>query len=153
MCRILFADCIIYPATDNHPEFTLQMRVNFVDGSGGDGLLRLVGTNGVITLGGSSVKVERHQTPKHPGYGGWDSFDTFSTAQQAEYEKWYLANHPKEKPEMLQPETEFKAPEDYNAYLDHHMNFYKGIREKAPVKEDAWFSMRAAGPAQQQKFL
>lgn len=136
-----------YPATDNHPEFTLQMRVNFVDGSGGGGLLRLVGTDGVITLGGSNVKVERHQTPKLPGYGGWDSFNTFSTAQQAEYEKWYLAHFSKEKPVMIQPETEFKAPEDYNADVDHHMNFYKGIRENTAIKEDALFSMRAAGPA------
>ena len=37
-----------YPASDKHPEFTLQMRVNFVDGSGGGGLLRLVGTDGVL---------------------------------------------------------------------------------------------------------
>lgn len=44
-------------------------------------------------------------------------------------------------------QTEFKAPQDYNADLDHHMNFYKGIREKVLIKEDAWFSMRAAGPA------
>jgi predicted dehydrogenase len=51
-----------YPATPNHPEFTLQMRVNFVDGSGGSSLLRLVGTDGVITLGGGSVKVERNKT-------------------------------------------------------------------------------------------
>jgi predicted dehydrogenase len=136
-----------YPASDQHSAFTLQMRVNFVDGSGGGGLLRLVGTDGVITLGGDSVKVERHKTPKHPGYGGWDSFETFTAAQQAEYEKWYLANHPREKPEMLLPETEFKAPEDYNGDLDHHMNFYQGIREKTPIVEDALFSMRAAGPA------
>jgi predicted dehydrogenase len=136
-----------YPATDHHPEFNLQMRVNFVDGSGGGGLLRLVGTDGVITLGGNSVKVERNKTPKYPGYGNWDSFDTFSSAQQAEFEKWYLANHPKEKPEMLEPETEFRAPEGYSADLHHHTNFYKGIRENAPIVEDAWFGLRAAGPA------
>ena len=136
-----------YPATDQHAEFTLQMRVNFVDGSGGGSLLRLVGSDGVITLGGNSVKVERHKTPKYPGYGGWDSFDTFSTAQQAEYEKWYVANHPKLTPEMLEPETEFKAPEDYNGDLHHHINFYNGIRENTPIVEDALFSMRAAGPA------
>ncbi|MEO5599345.1 MAG: Gfo/Idh/MocA family oxidoreductase [Cyclobacteriaceae bacterium] len=136
-----------YPQTDQHAAFNLQMRVNFVDGSGGGGLLRLVGTDGAITLGGDNVKVARHQTPRQPGFGGWDSFDTFSKTQQDEYEKWYLANHPKEKPQMVQPETEFKAPEGYNADLDHHTNFYKGIREKAPIKEDALFSMRAAGPA------
>lgn len=136
-----------YPATQNHPEFTLQMRVNFVDGSGGGGLLRLVGTDGVITLSGNSVKVERHKTPKHPGYGGWDSFDTFTSAQQAEYEQWYRANFPNEKPEILQPESEFIAPQGYSADYDHHMNFYKGIREKSPILEDALFGMRAAGPA------
>lgn len=136
-----------YPATDRHAEFTLQMRVNFVDGSGGGGLLRLVGTDGVITLGGNSVKVERHKTQKTPPYGGWDSFETFSSAQQKEYELWHKANFPQEKPEMLQPETEFMAPPGYSADYDHHLNFYKGIREKAPIVEDALFSMRAAGPA------
>jgi predicted dehydrogenase len=136
-----------YPATEHHADFTLQMRVNFVDGSGGGGLLRLVGTDGVMTLGGSNVKVERHKTPKYPGYGGWDSFDTFTKAQQAEYEKWYVANHPPETPEMLQPEVEYQAPEGYNADVDHHLSFYRGIRENTPIVEDALFSMRAAGPA------
>jgi predicted dehydrogenase len=125
-----------YPASDKHPAFTLQMRVNFVDGGGGGERLRLVGTDGVITMGWGSVKVERHKTPPHPGYGGWDSFNTFSTAQQQEFEKWYKANHPLPKAEMLQPETEFKAPEKYSANLDHHLNFYNGIREKKAIKED-----------------
>jgi predicted dehydrogenase len=136
-----------YPQTDKHAAFNLQMRVNFVDGSGGSGLLRLVCTDGVMTIKGDSLKIERHKTPKDPGFGGWDSFDTFSSAQQAAYQKWYTANHPKEKPEMLLPETEFKVPEGYDNDLEHHANFYKGIREKAPIKEDALFSMRAAGPA------
>ena len=136
-----------YPATPNHPEFTLQMRVNFVDGSGGSSLLRLVGTDGVITLGGNSVKVERNKTGKAPGYGGWDSFDTFTSAQQKEYEKWYLANHPKLSPEVLEPESEYVAPQGYSPDLDHHTNFYKGIRENARIVEDALFGMRAAGPA------
>lgn len=136
-----------YPATPNHPEFTLQMRVNFVDGSGGSSLLRLVGTDGVITLGGNSVKVERNKTGKYPGYGGWDSFDTFTSAQQKEYEKWYIANHPKQSPQVLEPESEYVAPQGYSADLDHHTNFYKGIRENARIVEDALFGMRAAGPA------
>lgn len=136
-----------YPATDKHPAFNLQMRVNFVDGGGGGEMLRLVGSDGLITLGWGSVKVQRNKTQKNPGFGGWDSFDTFSTAQQKEFEKWYKANHPAEKFEMQQPEMEYKSPEGYDANYDHHMNFYKGIRENIPVKEDALFSMRAAGPA------
>jgi hypothetical protein len=48
---------------------------------------------------------------------------------------------------MINPGTTYKVPENYDANYDHHMNFYKGIREKAPIKEDALFGMRAAGPA------
>ena len=136
-----------YPATDKHPAFTLQMRVNFVDGSQDGQKIRLVGSDGVIDLDWSSVKVEHHKMEKAPGFGGWDSFATFSSAQQKEYEAWYKTNFPPEKPVMTDPGTEYKAPEGYNNDVDHHMNFYAGIREGKPIKEDALFSMRAAGPA------
>ena len=136
-----------YPATDKHAAFNLQMRVNFCDGSKGGELLRFVGTDGVITLGWNSVKVQRNKTPKHPGYGGWDSFSTFTIAQQKEYEQWYKAKFPQAKPEVIEPEMEFKAPEDYDTNFDHHLNFYAGIREGKPIREDALFGMRAAGPA------
>ena len=43
--------------------------------------------------------------------------------------------------------TEFKAPRGYSANLGHHMSFYAGIREGKPIREDAVFGMRAAGPA------
>ena len=136
-----------YPATDKHAAFNLQMRVNFVDGGGGGGGQRLVGTDGVIILSGGSLKFQRNKTPKHPGYGGWDSFETFSEPQKKEFEKWYKANHPAEKAEEKKPETEFKAPDNYDGDIAHHTVFYKGIRENAPIKEDAWFGLRAAGPA------
>jgi predicted dehydrogenase len=136
-----------YPATDKHPAFNLQMRVNFVSGDGGGSRLRLVGSDGVLTITGSSVKLERNKTSKNPGYGGWDSFNTFTEAQQKEYEQWYKANFPPENFEMNQPETEFTAPKGYSDNIAHHTSFYKGIRENAPIKEDALFSMRAAGPA------
>lgn len=136
-----------YPATDKHPAFTLQMRVNFCDGSGGGELLRFVGTDGVITLSWGSVKVVRRKTPKNPGYGGWDSYETFTEAQKKEFEKWYKANFPDPKPEMVEPETEYKAPKGYNTNIAHHNAFYDGIREGKPILEDALFGMRAAGPA------
>ena len=136
-----------YPATDKHPAFTLQMRVNFVDGGGGGQRLRLVGSDGVITISWTDVKVTLNKTSKVPGYGGWDSFDTFTVAQQKEYEKWYKAHYPDVAQEEPKPGPEFRAPENYNTDLVHHTNFYKGIRDKAPIKEDALFGMRAAGPA------
>jgi hypothetical protein len=44
-----------------------------VDGGGGGEQLRLVGTDGVITMGWGAVKVKLNKMPKAPGYGGWDS--------------------------------------------------------------------------------
>lgn len=136
-----------YPATDKHPAFNLQMRVNFVDGSERGEGLRLIGTDGYIDFGWDYVKVVHHKLRNEPGYGGWDSFETFSESQQKEYEKWYRAKYPKAAPQIIDSDLEYKAPRDYNANLDHHANFYKGIREKAVIVEDALFGMRAAGPA------
>jgi predicted dehydrogenase len=136
-----------YPKSDKHSAFNLQMRVNFVDGSENGEDLRLIGSEGVIDMSWGSVKVTRNKIEKEPGYGGWDTFHTFTTAQQKEYEKWYKATYPGGKPELDEEPTEFKAPKGYSANMDHHLNFYAGIRENKPVKEDALFSMRAAGPA------
>ncbi len=136
-----------YPEAEKHPAFNLQMRVNFVDGSENGEGLRFIGTDGVIVMGWSDVKVIRHKINNVPGYGGWDSYNTFSEAQQKEYEKWYKAKYTAGRPSMIESDLEFKAPRNYSANLDHHINFYKGIREKAPIKEDALFGMQAAGPA------
>lgn len=136
-----------YPATDKHPAFTLQMRVNFVDGSNNGEKIRFIGSDGAIDLGWDNVKVERHKMDKAPGIGGWDSLFTFTAAQQKEYEAWYKAQYPAGMPVMTEPGTEYIAPEGYSADHDHHLSFYAGIREGKPIKEDALFSMRAAGPA------
>lgn len=136
-----------YPATSKHPAFNLQMRVNFVDGAEGGEILRFIGTDGAIIMGWDTVKVIRHKVQKDPGYGGWDSFDTFTLAQQKEYAKWYKAHYPEPKPAVIESDVEFRTPENYSANLDHHLSFYRGIREKAPILEDALFGMRAAGPA------
>lgn len=136
-----------YPASDKHGAFNLQMRVNFVDGGKSGSTFKLIGTDGAIIMGWGGVKSVISKTEKNPGYGGWDSFETFSSAQQKEYEKWYKANYPEVKQEVADQGTEFRAPSGYSSDVDHHVNFYKGIREKAPIVEDALFGMRAAGPA------
>ena len=136
-----------YPSGPKHSAFTLQMRVNFVDGGGGGEDLRFIGTDGMIQMGWGSVKVSRNKMKKDPGYGGWDSFNTFTTAQQKEYEQWYKVHFPAGKPEMIEQDIEFKTPKNYSANIDHHMSFYNGIREKALIVEDALFGMRAGGPA------
>lgn len=136
-----------YPETAKHPAFNLQMRVNFVDGSESDQGLRLIGTDGVIDFGWGDVKVTRHKLDPEPGYGGWDSYETFNEAQRKEYERWYKAKYPAKKAVMSESDLVFKAPDDYSADVHHHVNFYRGIREGAPIKEDALFGMQAAGPA------
>ena len=136
-----------YPATAQHPAFNLQMRVNFEDGNGGGEMVRLVGTDGVLELGWGNVKVTRNKLSRSLSYGGWDSFDTFSSAQQKEFKKWFEANNPTQASNTKEPNIEFRAPENYNANVEHHLNWYAGIREGKPIVEDALFGIRAAGPA------
>jgi hypothetical protein len=120
--------------------------VNFVDGSERGEGLKLIGTDGVIDLGWGSVKVTQKKISNIPTYGGWDSFNTFSESQQKEFEAWYKSKYNPVKP-VNGEDIEFKAPEGYSANLDHHKNFYAGIREKKKIVEDAVFGMQAAGPA------
>src|SRR5690606_32371999 len=129
------------------PAFNLQMRVNFADGSESGEGLRLIGTDGVIVMGWGGVKVIRHKISDVPGYGGWDSFNTFTEGQQREYEKWYKATYPAKPAAAAEADIEFKAPEGYSANMDHHLNFYNGIRDGKEIVEDAWFGQRAGGPA------
>jgi len=136
-----------YPSTDKHPAFNLQMRVNFEDGNGGGEMVRFVGTEGTIELGWGGIKVKQNKVNRAPSYGGWDSFDTFSNSEQAEFKKWFEATNPPQAPVMEGSNMEFKAPEKYNTNVEHHLNFYAGIREGKPIVEDALFGMRAAGPA------
>ena len=51
--------------------------------------------------------------------------------------------------EMLPPAESVYTAEDgyWGAHFDHFMNFFNGVREGAPVEEDATFGLRAAAPA------
>ncbi|MEL6390430.1 MAG: Gfo/Idh/MocA family oxidoreductase [Bacteroidota bacterium] len=137
-----------YPSADTHPAFNVQMRVNFVDGSGGGSSVRLIGSEGVMTLGWDGVKIERNPVDTRPTYGGWDSYATFSAAQQKEYEAWYAANYPVPQMKMQSPrELVYKTPDGYSAHYDHWHHFIKAVREGTKLIEDTTFGMRAAGPA------
>lgn len=142
----LIAGLYDYPATAQHPAFNLQMRVNFADGNGGSEMVRLVGTEGVMELGWDQVTVRMNPVSKSPGYGGWDSFDTFASGQQKEFEKWYRSQYPEEQAPSPRTIT-WSAPEGYSANVDHHQKWYDGIRNGTAIEEDAWFGLRAAGPA------
>lgn len=137
-----------YPETDKHPAFNLQMRVNFIDGSGGGSGINLVGTEGVLAIENNAVTLRRSQLQAAPGYGGWDSFHTFSEAQQKEFVQWYNREYPPQNPEIIPPgEIVFKAPRGYSDHHDHFANFFDSVRNGTPVTEDAVFGLRAAAPA------
>ncbi len=134
-----------YPKTDVHPEFNLTTRANFVDGGGGGYLVRLVGTEGDLSLGWDTVTVRRNKFPKAPGM----SIDNFPKDQKelflAQYNKMYPS-----RPEMEGPkEFKYTAPKDYKGdRYEHFVNFFNSIRTNAPNIEDATFGLRACGPTQ-----
>ncbi len=138
-----------YPQSSAHPAFQCTLRVNFVDGSGGSWINRMVGSEGEIQFGYNGFTVKRNRLAKAPGYGNWDSFDTFSSSQQAEYKKWYEKTYPK--PEDQKPtqfkEYRYEAPEWYDDHYDHFMDFFDAMRTGRNTIEDATFGLRAAGPA------
>jgi predicted dehydrogenase len=135
-----------YPKTDAHPEFTLMLRVNFVDGSGGSHVFRFVGSEGVMTVG-NGVTLERQPRETEPGY----TIDTFPKATQDKFLAEYREKYPKSTPsaDAIRPRSvdKFLPPRGYDDHRDHHFNFINAVRTRQPVVEDATFGFRAAGPA------
>lgn len=137
-----------YPATSSHPAFNVQMRVNFVDGSGGGSHVRLIGNEGVMTISSAGIKVKKSKVSTTPTYGGWDSYNTFSSKQQEEYKKWFESHYGPEKPKMIEPsDLEYKVPKGYSSHRDHWWYFIDSIRNGTQLVENGTFGLRAAGPA------
>ncbi len=136
-----------FPQTAEHPAFQLTLQVNFVSGTGGQEMVRFVGEEGVMDVGGDGLTVTSSILPKAPGIGGWDALQTYPKAMQqnlekAYEEKWSAADRKRPKRDAIT----YKAPNDYDERLQHHINFFEGIRTGAPVVEDAAFGFRAAAP-------
>ena len=125
-----------YPETDAHPPFNLSLRVNFVDGTSGSTFLRLVGNEGAMDVTWTEVVLRRNRSVSPT--------DVFLQAKSDELEQAAL-----ERARMLPPaESVYVAEEGYKgAHFDHFMNFFTGVRNGAPVAEDAVFGFRAAAPA------
>ncbi len=137
-----------YPDTQNHPAFNLALRVNFVDGSGGKTGIRLVGSEGEMELGWTSITLRKNKMPKAPGYGGWDSFGTFPKKTQEAFVKEYEEKYSGIRPELIPPgEMTYATPEGYDMRNDHFADWFNVIRNGGETVEGAVFGMRAAGPA------
>lgn len=126
-----------YPETKIHPAFNLSLRVNFVDGTGGTNYLRMVGSEGSMTVEWDKVTLLKNKYQE-------DSTDPLLKNKNAQ-QKEYVYDRKK----MLPPdELIYTAEEGYKgAHFDHHYNWIHAIRTKGKVAEDALFGYRAAAPA------
>lgn len=137
-----------YPESPEHPAYLMTLQVNFISGTGGQEIIQLVGSEGVMTLRGNGLSVTHSILPEAPGFGGYDSLFTFSKKMQdemrAEYEsKWT----PQQRSRPTKEDIVFRAPDGYSDHLDHFTNFFDAIRTGGKVVEDAEFGFRAAAPA------
>ncbi len=137
-----------YPEVAEHPAFQLTLQVNFISGTGGQEIIKLVGEEGTIELKGNNLTVKHSIMPKAAGFGGYDAVFTYPKAMQDslkdEYGKKYTEE---EKKRPTKADIEFKAPTGYSDHLDHFTNFFDSVRTGKQAVEDATFGFRAAAPA------
>ncbi|MEJ7740492.1 MAG: Gfo/Idh/MocA family oxidoreductase [Chitinophagaceae bacterium] len=129
-----------YPQTREHPAFNLSLRVNFVDGTGGTNYLRMVGSEGSMTVEWDKVTLFRNNA-----YAATDDPLLQTKNQSATEGKEYVYD----RKNMLPPEKmEYEAEKGYKgAHYDHFHNLFTAIRNRGSVAEDSLFGYRAAAPA------
>ncbi|SEW14195.1 Predicted dehydrogenase [Chitinophaga sp. YR573] len=128
-----------YPENEVHPAFNLSLRVNFVDGTGGTNYLRMVGSEGSMTVEWDKVTLYRNKE-----YAATDD-PLLQSKKDVDSGKQYVY----ERKDMLPPEKmEYAAEEGYKgAHFDHFYNLFTAMRTGGKVHEDALFGYRAAAPA------
>ncbi len=127
-----------YPETAAHPAFNLSLRVNFVDGTGGTNYLRMVGSEGSMTVEWDKVTLYKNKSAA-------DANDPLLKTKNTAAGKEYVY----ERKSMTDPEKlEYTAEEGYKgAHFDHFYNWGSAIRSQGKVVEDPLFGYRAAAPA------
>lgn len=133
-----------YPRTAAHPEFTLSLKVNFADGSGGEEGFRFVGPEGVLAIDWDGLTLSRREPETEPGH----TIDTFPKALQEDFLEEYRQRYPDSKRQLrVAREEKYQRPEGYSDLEHHFANFIDAVRTRTAVLEDAAFGLRAAGPA------
>lgn len=127
-----------YPETKIHPAFNLSLRVNFVDGTGGTNYLRMVGSEGSMTVEWEKVTLLKNKNII-------DEDDPLNQTKNANASKEYVYD----RKSMVPPDQlVYTAEEGYKgAHFDHHYNWINAIRTKSQVAENPTFGYRAAAPA------
>ena len=137
-----------YPQTPEHPAFEVMLRVNFVSGMGDAGTSRFVGSEGVMEIGGNSVKVSHSKMGKAPGLGGWDALQTYPQAMQQKIQEQYNQKYsPADQSPALKTSFVYQTPGSHNMHLAHVTNFFEAMRTNKPIVEDGAFGFRAAAPS------
>lgn len=141
--------CVVdYPEAPTHPQFNLQIRVNFVAGGGGQNILKLVGSEGALTFARGSVALSRSPFPAKPGYGGYDSLATFPKDVQDEFVKQYLLEYYDVPANVEEPdEIVYSPPQGYDDRNDHWANLIAAVRDGKTIVENATYGLKAAGPS------
>jgi predicted dehydrogenase len=137
-----------YGNTAEHPAFQLTLQVNFVSGTGGQEVIRLIGSEGVMDVKGNTISVKHSIMPEAPGFGGYDSVFTLPKSMQEEMTRDYNAKWTEaQRKRPTKEDVIFRAPAGYDEHVDHFTHFFDAIRNGTSVVEDATFGFRAAAPA------
>ncbi len=135
-----------FPETKTHPAFNANFRINFVAGSGGGGVFRLVGTEGAMEVDSNLVTLKRSKLNMVPeGY----SMIAYTEATQKLIRSAYETSNPENREADLKVgETTFEASDDYKgSHYDHFHNFAQAIRGEKTIIQDPTFGLRAGGAA------
>lgn len=133
-----------YSESEAHPGFSLSLRVNFADGSGGGSSIRLVGSEGELVIGWNQLTLRKSDMAEKPGY----TINDFSEATQKEFLEMYEERYPEQRASIIEPhEYIYRAPDGYNDRYDHFGFFFDAIRNGTPLTQDSTFGLRACGPA------
>ena len=118
--------------------------------SGGGGLFRFIGDEGVITARGRSLTVSRsprRRPPDEAVFKGYNSVRTFSEAQQKAFVEQYKEEFPAPDLSGTAETSEFQVPQGYDSRLDHFTYFFDAIRNDTRAYQDVVYGYRAAAPS------
>lgn len=141
-----------YPETANHPDFTLILKANFADGSGGGPDFRFIGSEGVIELQGNKLTLKntrRYEPSTEQLVEGYNSVMTFAQPQREEFaeefEK-YKSKKPRFDQADFEGNTVYESPR-FDDRLAHITTFFDAMRNGGTIVQDPVFGLRAAAPA------
>ncbi len=142
-----------YPATSTHPDFTLILKANFADGSGGGPSYTFIGSEGVMELQGGKLSVRnnrRSEASEEALIEGYNSVRTFAQDQREEFVKEFR-QYKRKIPQIdrydFGGEQVFQSPDDYDAGIDHFSRFFNAMRGNDTIIQNPTYGLRAAAPS------